>query len=133
MNRLRETLAIIISIIVTNITMYIVLQHNLSKGIYSPETDSIAIPIVGGFISSGLLLILMLPSILIPQTRKSFIWIQIILLAVSGVFAGLNAYGWVFPNHYPVAISYLFVFMISIWLIVRRSGTLASIKPSNPA
>ncbi len=132
MHRLKESLAIFISIVTTNVTMDFVLQNNQSKGVYPIDADSIGIPIVSGIISSGLLLLLMLPAVFIPQTRKLFIWIQILLLALGGLFAGLNAFGWILPNHYLIAISYLLVIMASIWLIVKRNVKLASIKSTNP-
>lgn len=130
MIRLKESLALFISIITTNVTMDVVLQNNLNKGLYPIDADSIGIPIVSGIISSGLLLILMIPAIFIPQTRKLFIWIQITLLTIGGTFAGLNGISWVLPNHYLIAISYLLVIVTGIWLIVRRSEKLSSFKPS---
>jgi len=124
MVRLKECIGIVIGIAITNVTMAIVLRNNLDKGIYPLEADSIGIPIFSGTISSGLLLFLMLPSVIIPQTRKLFIRIQIILLVIGGIFAVLNVFEWILPNHYLIAASYLIIVASSIWLIVRRKRKL---------
>ncbi len=128
MIRLKESLAILISIIMTNVIMTLVLENNLSKGVYLPDADSLGIPIFSGLISSGFLLILMLPTVIVPQTRKLLIWIQIVLLFIGGAFAGLNGLGWALPNHYIIVVPYLIVVMVCIWLIVSRKRKLSSIK-----
>lgn len=106
--------------------MVMVLDANLSRGVYSPDADSLEIPIFEGLISSGILLLLMVPVVIIPQTNKFLVWIQIALLVVAVGFAVLNGFGWALPNHYLIAAAYLPVLITCIWLIVIRTRKLSS-------
>lgn len=121
---------ILLSILAVMVTAFYILDSNLHSGIYPSDADSIAIPLFAT--ASALLIILAL--LIIAFVITSFAFFRKRILIIIGIFlylcgallAGLLALSWFSPNHYSIAISYVFVAAVALTLAVLALRRLPS-------
>ena len=125
--------AILLSLIVVMGTTFHTLDVNLQAGVYPIYADSVGIPLMQTaisliVISVPLMLALLVTSFAFFSKRILFI-IGAILYLCGAALSALLALSWFVPNHYSIAISYVFLAGVAITLAVLALRQ----RPSNNA
>jgi hypothetical protein len=89
--------------LVVNAIAYHVLLQNQQAGIYSPEADTILIPIVENAAVSVVVLVLLIGGLVCSRAGTVLKTIGILLGLLATGAAALAAFEWMIPNHYLIA------------------------------
>src|SRR4051812_7460560 len=106
MVKLRRLAWVVVLGIVANAIGFQVLVHNQRSGVYSPDADTILIPIVENAAISTVVVLLLAGSILCSRRGVVLASLGVTLGLVSCVLAGLLAVQWFLPNHYLISAAF---------------------------
>ena len=92
--------------VIANAVGFQVLVHNQKNGVYSPDADTILIPIVENGAISIVVVLLLAGSILCGRRGVVLTSLGIVLGLLAFALAGLLAVHWFVPNHYLIATAF---------------------------
>ena len=110
---------------------FYVLLHNLKAEVYSPDADTILIPIMDNAITSVLIVALIIGCILCTRRNKVVSSIGFFLGFTAILFSASYAWHWAVPNHYLIAISFGVILAVAIsftFFVVRGLASNHSFK-----
>jgi hypothetical protein len=93
-------------VILANVVSFYVLVHNAEAGVYSPDADTIIIPIMGNAIVSFGIVVLLVASVIFTRGRKLVASIGLLLGLVATLLSISYALHWAIPNHYLISASF---------------------------
>jgi hypothetical protein len=112
--------------ILANVVSFYVLVHNAEAGIYSPDADTIMIPIMGNTIVSSVVVILLVGCVSFTRPRKLVSSIGLLLGIVATFLSISYALHWAIPNHYMISVSFGVLSVVSFTLAYFAFRSLAS-------
>jgi hypothetical protein len=126
MNALRRIAWAVGVVVVANAISYQVLVHNQRAHVYSPEADTILIPIVENAAISAVLVVLLIAGVLCARGPRVALWTGFVLNVLATLLAALLSVQWFVPDHYLIASAFGFVLFTSVWITyvsVRRPAS----------
>lgn len=140
MRAFAKAAVIFLSLLTVMVTASYTLDSNLKAGVYPSDADNIAIPLIE---TVSTLVVILVP-FAIAFVITSFAIFRKRILLVIGAFlylcgallAGLFALSWFIPNHYSIAISYVFVAAVALTLAawaLRRPPSNPELKQDGPS
>jgi hypothetical protein len=115
-----------------NAVGYQVLVHNQKNGIYSPDADTILIPIVENGAISIVVVLLLAGSILCSRRGVAVTFFGIVLGILACILAGLMAFQWFVPNHYLIAAAFgvlAAACALLMYVSFRKQGSNSTLHP----
>lgn len=126
MTKTRSLLFVVASLAMANAALFFTLSHNLSAGVYPIDADSIGLPLAGGAVLSGMLLVLLGAAIFVPKPGVLGCAIAMVLGGIAAIFSIAAAVSWAMPRHYTIAIAYAGVAVVCAILTVGYFRRLVS-------
>jgi hypothetical protein len=135
MSRVATFLSAITAALLANVVGFYVLDHNLKVGVYSPESDTIIIPIIENAILSVLMIILLAASASCREQGRWLRWLGVLPGLLAAFLAVIAVLRWSIPDHYWVAIAFsplVVVLYANIHLSVRGLASNYSLQARLP-
>jgi hypothetical protein len=115
-------ITLLLSIAVTMVTTYFVLNRNLYANFYPLDADSIAIPIFENGIFCALIFILFTIGILLPKKHIALKTLSVLMLFLASLVSLVNVLMWLMPNHYLVSAAFYWLFLVCgfyIYMVIK--------------
>ena len=117
--------------ILVNIVSFYVLLHNVEAGLYSPDADTIMIPIMYKAIESSVIVALFVGCVCFTRPKKLASSFGLLLGIIATYLSISYTLHWAVPNHFIISASFSIFSTVSFTLAyfaVRNLATNISIK-----
>ncbi len=110
------------ALVVANGTLWLVLAGNLNSGVYSPDADSLGIPLIEAALDSGLILLALGISVALPRSNRIWVILRTVLAVLAASQSLVLSLSWFIPNHYPASLAFSVVVLVIIgsWWFGRK-------------
>lgn len=122
MSAWRSFLGTLLALVVANGTLWLVLAGNLNAGVYSPDADSLGIPLIEAALASGLILLALGISVALPRSSRIWVILRTVLAVLAASQSLVLSLSWFIPNHYPASLAFSVVVLVIIgsWWFGRK-------------
>ncbi len=122
MSAWRSFLGTLLALVVANGTLWLVLAGHLNSGVYSPDADSLGIPLIEAALDSGLILLALGISVALPRSNRIWVILRTVLAVLAASQSLVLSLSWFIPNHYPASLAFSVVVLVIIgsWWFGRK-------------